>query len=101
MKLTKEELLKKIVELEKDNKDWIGSDETVRKNISQFLEFYKIEYYDKTKEVKILRWSEIYFELGKLKAQKDFRDYESNISELECKLEDLEKKIRIEIHPNL
>ena len=68
---TKEELQKQIGGLENDLKDKIGNDEVVRKNLSQFLGSFKLEYYDRTKEVKVLRWSEIYFELGKLIAHSD------------------------------
>lgn len=46
-------------------------------------------------------WAEIYVELGKILAARNFMDFEGNLSELEYKLEDLEKKIRSEIHPNL
>lgn len=71
MKQTKEELLILSAKLQKKIEDELASDEIKRKNISQFLGSFKLEYYDRTKEVKVLRWPEIYFELGKLIAHSD------------------------------
>ena len=102
MQMNKEQLQKKIGELESQNKEWSANDEQVRKNVSQFLGSIQHKSYSGgIYETKILRWSEIYYELGKQMARKDFMDFEGNVSELECKLEDLEKKIKTEIHPNL
>lgn len=56
--MKKEELIKKIGELEEANRSWNETDEFTRKNISQFLGSFK--------DVKVYRWSEIYFEIGKL-----------------------------------
>ena len=94
---TKEELLQLNAKLQKKIEDELASDEIKRRNISQFLGSYKTErYYNNLREVKVLSWAEIYFEIGKQMARKDFIDFEGNVSELECKLEDLENKIKKE-----
>lgn len=71
MKQTKEELLVLNAKLQKKIEDELASDEIKRKNVSQFLGSFKLEYYDRTKEVRVLKWAEIYFELGKLIAHND------------------------------
>lgn len=45
-------------------------------------------------------WEEIFVEMGKILAARDFRDFEGNVSELECKLQDLERRLKSEVHPN-
>lgn len=70
--MTKEELIKKNGEWEGIVKEMMGSDLDKRKNVSQFLDSYKTDtYYDHTKEVKVLTWPEIYYELGKLATKGD------------------------------
>ena len=68
--MKKEELQQNIGELKSKIEQWEANDEVCRRNVSQFLGSYKPEkYYDNTREVKVLKWAEIYFELGKLKQQ--------------------------------
>lgn len=43
-------------------------DERIRSHLSKFLGSYKRDRFSVEDEVKVLRWPEIYFELGKLKA---------------------------------
>lgn len=64
--MKKEELQNKIGELEGANKRLAELDERMRKEVSGFLGFYKQEYYDRSREIQVLSWAEIYFNLGKL-----------------------------------
>ena len=70
MKITKEQLIIKVAELELEIKDVLARDEIIRKNVSKFLGLVKASKgmysYNEEPEVKVAQWSEIYFELGKL-----------------------------------
>jgi len=76
MELKKEELIKKLGELENELKDYKAQDEQVRHNLSGFLGFTEHNRWTNVPEIKLLKWSEIYFNLGKLKEQK--RGLENN-----------------------
>ena len=55
-------------------------DEKIRKNISQFLGSYQPNhYYNGTREIKVLSWAEIYYELGKKMAEYERLENLSNI----------------------
>lgn len=100
-KKTKEEL---IVELAKANEkiQHLGfRDELIRKEFAKafgWLErkgFMMINGQDS--EPKKVSWEQIFVEIGKLLALRDFRDYEGNISELECTVEDIKKKMELKV----
>jgi len=91
--MKKEELQKQIGQLENQAKELSASDEIVRKNLSQFLGSFESKYYDHTQEVKILRWSEIYFELGKLIERKERLE---NLQSIRSQLNYLAEQDRIE-----
>ena len=71
--LTKDELIKKVAELELETKDVLTRDELIRKNICKFLGLLKTAKgmfsYNQEPEIRVVQWSEIYFEFGKLKQQ--------------------------------
>ena len=97
--MNKEQLQKKIGELEGQNKEWGANDELIRRNLSQFLGSFQNDYYSHQKEVKILRWSEIYFELGKLMLQQKRLDYVEDVENLKletrrlnCEIEEMKLK---------
>lgn len=103
-KHTNEQLLIETTKLRESHANWVSGDETRR------LEFARAFNWKKPQELYSLReenepriptWVEIFVELGKLLACRDFRDWEGTVSEIECKLNDLESKIIQEIHPNL
>lgn len=103
-KQTKEDLLIELTKVRQSHEDWVSGDLKRRKEFARAFgwnkpkkwqyEYGEVELYEPT-------WVEIFVELGKLLSARNFMDYEGNISELECKLESLEQKIRKEIHPNL
>ena len=105
MKQTKEQLEKENTILKEDNRRLGEEGKLLRADFARILNWYDV-YEDKWthKQDRMLRnpsWAEIFAELGRLQAARTFYDFEGNVSELECKLENLENKIRKEIHPNL
>ena len=100
--MTKEELIKENARLGQTNKEWLEADTQRRLEFAKAFHWLKKRgAYDYTDEYRTPTWTEVFVEIGKLLAARTFYDLEGNVSELECKLEDLEKKIRSEIHPNL
>lgn len=101
---SKEELIEEVAELKYQNEQYLLQDQIRRKEFAKAFAWYKQRQpysYRNENEPQLPSWEQVWVNIGYLTAQRDFRDYEGNISELECKLEDLEKKIRSEIHPNL
>ena len=103
MKQTKENLIIELTKIRQSHEEWTAGDLRRRKEFARAFNWNKpkrqFDYGDA--ELYEPTWIEIFIELGKLLAAKNFTDFEGNVSELECKLEDLENKIRKEIHPNL
>ena len=100
--LTRDELLVELTKVRQSHADWVSGDENRRKEFARAFGWNKprrqfdygdVELYSPT-------WNEIFVELGKLLAARNFMDFEGNLSELECKIEDVEKRIKSEIHPN-
>ncbi len=104
MKETKEQLLIELTKIRQSNEELVASDLKRRKEFARAFGWNKPKrqydyakrqydygdaelYYEPT-------WVEIFVELGKLLSARNFMDFEGNISELECKLEDLEIKIK-------
>ena len=102
MKQSKEQLLIELTKIRESHAGWVVADETRRKDFAQAFEWTKQKSQWDSDRVPVLpTWSQIMVEIGKLKACAEFRDYEGNISELECKLEDLEKRLLKNVNPNL
>ena len=102
-KTTKEDLAVELAKIRQSHEEWVAGDLKRRKEFARAFGWNKpkkqFDYGDA--ELYEPTWIEIFVELGKLLSARNFTDFEGNISELECKLEDLESKIRKEIHPNL
>ena len=96
-------LLIEAAKLRDSHAGWVSGDERRRKEFAKAFEWRKPQemYSPRENEPSSPTWEQIFTHVGKLLAARNFYDFEGNISELECKLEDLEKKIRKEIHPNL
>jgi hypothetical protein len=91
MQKTKEELIKEIAILSENNKLAKERDEIVRRNISEFIgSFKKGQYYDNSRDVLVLQWSGIYFQLGKIMADKNRFDELKSLFE---KISQLEQQI--------
>lgn len=91
-KITKEILIKKNSELETDNKAWSATDEIRRKEFAKAFSWYEKNVYNYERSPKIPTWSEIFVELGKLLATRDFRNLEGKLSEIDMRLLELEKE---------
>ena len=109
-KQTKEQLIEEIAtlkhDLKHDNEMYILQDQINRKEFAKAFRWHKQPKpysgaYNEPPEPILPSWEQIWVNLGTLLAARNFMDFEGNISELEVKLEDLENKIRKEIHPNL
>ena len=97
-KPTKEDLAVEIAKIRQSHEEWVAGDLKRRKEFARAFGWNKpkrqydygdAELYEPT-------WVEIFVELGKLLSARNFMDFEGNISELECKLEDLERNIKKE-----
>lgn len=91
--MKKEELQERLVNLEKENGEFHEKDERIRKNLSQFLGFRDNNlrsFYEDTN--KTLSWSEIYFELGKLKSREERL---VKVSDIQAKIEYLMEQDRV------
>ena len=103
MKQTKEEIIIELTKLRQSHADWVSGDERKRKEFAKAFDWYDNYkgYGSDNRAIRLSSWEEIFVQVGKLLSTKNFYDFEGNLSELECKLENLENKIKKEIHPNL
>ena len=93
MKQSKEDITIELAKIRDSHAEWVAGDLTRRKEFARAFGWNKPQkMYDYAKELYEPTWTEIFVELGKLLAGRDFRDYEGNVSELECRIESLEKK---------
>ena len=101
-KTTTEELIRENEKLIIAKQAGQNKDERIRKEFAKAFAWNKQKelYSGGMDEPATPTWEQIFIEVGKLLAARTFYDLEGNVSELECKLEDLENKIRKEIHPN-
>lgn len=105
MKQSREQLEKENTTLRVDNQRLGEQDKLLRADFAKILNWYDI-YEDKwthkqDRALKNPSWAEIFAELGRLQSARTFYDLEGNVSELECKLEDLEKRLLKNVNPNL
>ena len=101
MKTTREELVVQVAKMKEDVEQRQQNDLTRRKEFARSFGWNNPQrQYSSDKELYEPTWVEVFIKLGKLLACRDFRDIEGNVSEIECRLDDLESKIKKEIHPN-
>lgn len=95
--MKKEELQIEMGKLERRNQDLVNEDKRLReqfaKAFSKFEWKNEFGYTRQTKEYEDFSWEQIFVEVGKLVSARTFYDMDGNLSELECKLEQLEKKL--------
>lgn len=102
MKQTNEQLISEVARLKQSHEEWVSGNERRKKEFAKIFNWFKP--YDRYPEERLPAepsWEQIFTEVGKLLAARTFYNFEGNISELECRLDDLEKIIKKEIHPNL
>lgn len=93
---TKEELTLELAKIRNSHGDWVSGDLMRRKEFARAFGWNKpkkqFDYGDA--ELYEPTWIEVFVELGKILNLRDVRDFEGNVSELECRIEKLE-------HPEL
>lgn len=96
MKQTIQQLEIELAKVRDSHAGWVSSDELRRKEFAKAFNWYqeKNPYTYNQRELKIPSWTEIFVELGKILAAKDFRNLEGNVSDLEFKFNDLERMIK-------
>jgi len=96
MKKTKENLIIELTKIGQSHEEGVTNDLRIRKEFARAFRWNKpkrqFDYGDA--ELYEPTWIEIFVKLGKLLAAKNFMDFEVDISELECKIQDLENKIK-------
>lgn len=100
IKRTKEELIQDNAQLCSNVAELETRDERRRKDFAQAFNWHEERNpyggHDSRREPRVPSWAEIFIELGKILAARTFMDFEGNISELEVKLERLEKEVKKE-----
>lgn len=70
------------------------NEKDIRMDFARLFHWYKKRgQYDYQDELRIPEWSEIFHEIGKLQAFVTTREVEGNVSELECKVADIENRL--------
>ena len=105
-KITKEQLQNEVAKTKQLNEILSLKDERTRKEFAKAFHWHKQPQpysgaFNEPPEPIIPSWEQIWVNLGTLLAARNFMDYEGNISELEMKLEDLEKRLLKNVNPNL
>ena len=102
---TKEQMLEEIANLKHENEQYVTNDQLKRKEFAKAFRWHKqsnpYSGSNEPPEPILPSWEQVWVNLGTLLAARNFMDLEGNVSELEFKLQDLENKIKKEIHPNL
>lgn len=110
MKTSKEELIKENAILKQNNKDLWEQNEKLRDDFCRILHFVSYDNYYGTRQEKLEKrtWAELFAQVGRLLESQKRLDYISDVErltlkvkELEVNHQELEMKIRKEIHPNL
>ena len=87
MKKTHDELIKELSAVLEANKRWIDVDNERKQEFAKAFGWYKaLGMYDRgEREPSLPSWEQIFVELGRILAARDFRNIEGNVSELEMR----------------
>lgn len=98
---TREELIIQVARNSDALNNWQTNDEARRKEFAKAFGWAKKlnTYYEEGRGMPT--WVEIFVEIGKLLVARSFTDFEGNISELDVRVENIEKKIFSEIKKEL
>lgn len=93
--MTKAELEKSNIEFNTECNRLEANDNQLRKEFAKaFGWFEKTSVYSHDERSPLTpTWSEIFIEVGKLRAARTFYDLEGNVSECECAIEDMNKRL--------
>lgn len=101
MKETKEQLIEKVAKLEVKIQVYKDNDERQRKEFAKAFSWHKQKdyyggssYSNREQEPILPTWEQIWVNLGTLLAARNFMDFEGNLSELEVKVEGIERNIK-------
>ena len=90
---TRDELLTEKVHAEKSYENLLFQDRNIRKEFARAFNWREpagaFDY--NSSKIGEPSWSQVFVELGKLLASRDFRGFEGNVSDLECRVDNLEK----------
>ena len=100
---TKEQLLIELTQIRQSHGEWVDGDLRRRKEFAKAFGWRKTKRQFDYGDAELCEptWAEIFVELGKLLSTRNFMDFQGNISNLECRLDELDQRIRKEVHPNL
>lgn len=96
MKITKEDLLKENAILKSRLEEVVELEKNRKKDFARAFYWFERGVYNSNESVRTPTWGEILIEVGKLIAARTFMDFDGNVSELEVKVEKLEKKVYAE-----
>lgn len=101
-KQTKESLLVANTKLDQANEYLTAEDIRLRKEFARAFGWNKAKKLYDYGESELYQptWIEIFVELGKLLNARNFTDFEGNVSEIECRLENVVSAIKKDINPN-
>ncbi len=92
--MTKEELLQENAVLKTANEDLGAQNDLLRSDFCRVLGFVTREHEFGSWKEKVVKksWAEIFAEIGKLTAARNFYDFEGNVAELEVKVSRLDQE---------
>lgn len=97
MKQTKEQLIEEITKLRQSHAEWVTGDERKRKEFATAFNWYvtndPLGYFNQKPIPSTPSWEQIFVNIGNLLAKQEFIDYEDAITEIQSKIESLEKLI--------
>ena len=92
--MTKEELLKQNGEIVIRLDTALDKDKEMRQEFAKAFNWFKKQgLYDNERELLNPSWNQIFIEIGKLQAAKTCYDLEGNVSELEHKVEEINRTL--------
>ena len=101
--MKKEELLIELTKIRESHANWVSGDEKRREEFAKAFNWYKTQgMYDREseREPRTPSWTEIFVELGKLLASRNFMDMEEDVEKLFKGLDNISQKLE-EINPTL
>ncbi len=95
MKQSKEQLVIELAKIRESHEGWVAGDESHRREFAKAFAWYKksAQFDYGERDIRTPTWPEIYVELGKILACRDFRNLEGKVSDLEMMIRNIEQKI--------
>jgi len=94
----KEQLIAEVAILKSEKEAFSTRGECLRKEFAKSFNWYESKsdygYSNSERKLRLPTWEEIFVEVGKLLAARNFMDYEGNISELQCAVSEIKNEIK-------